>query len=80
MHRVEDWTDKISEWNNFGPDFYVSAQIPASAVNPSMTFVLGDGEDIGGFTNKKLSRGQKYNVYSRATTAKSKVYDPWSFD
>ncbi|XP_068677355.1 uncharacterized protein [Montipora foliosa] len=72
VHRVEDWTDKISEWNNFGPDFYVSAQIPASAVNPSMTFVLGDGEDIGGFTNKKLSRGQKYNVYSRATTAKSK--------
>ncbi|XP_068677380.1 receptor-type tyrosine-protein phosphatase T-like isoform X2 [Montipora foliosa] len=72
VHRVEDWTDKISEWNNFGPDFYVSAQIPASAVNPSMTFVLGDDEDIGGFTNKKLSRGQKYNVYSRATTAKSK--------
>ncbi|XP_068725982.1 uncharacterized protein [Montipora capricornis] len=72
VHRVEDWSDKISEWNNFGPDFYVSAQIPASAVNPSMTFVLGDGEDIGGFTNKKLSRGQKYNVYSRATTAKSK--------
>ncbi|XP_068725968.1 receptor-type tyrosine-protein phosphatase S-like isoform X2 [Montipora capricornis] len=72
VHRVEDWTDKISEWNDFGPDFYVSAQIPASAVNPSMTFVLGDGGDIGGFTNKKLSRGQKYNVYSRATTAKSK--------
>ncbi|XP_068725972.1 receptor-type tyrosine-protein phosphatase T-like isoform X6 [Montipora capricornis] len=72
VHRVEDWTDNISEWNNFGSDFYVSAQIPASAVNPSMTFVLGDGEDKGGFTNKKLSRGQKYNVYSRATTAKSK--------
>ncbi|XP_068725986.1 uncharacterized protein [Montipora capricornis] len=72
VHRVEDWTDKISEWNNCGPDFYISAQIPASAVNPSTTFVLGDGEDRGGFTNKKLSRGQKYNVYSRATTAKSK--------
>ena len=74
VHRVKDWTDTISDWSNLGPDFYISAQIPASAVNPSMTFVLGDGEDIGGFTNKKLSRGQKYKIYSRAITDKSKVY------
>ena len=75
MHRVQSWTDTISDWNNFGCEFYISAQIPASVVKTKMIFLLGDGENGGGFTNKELSSGQKYKIYSRALTeVASKVY------
>ncbi|XP_074611775.1 uncharacterized protein LOC141866211 isoform X2 [Acropora palmata] len=65
---VQDFTDTVSDWKNFGPNFYISAQIPASEVKIKMIFVLGDGENKGGYKNKELSSGQKYNIYSRALT------------
>ncbi|KAK2554959.1 Receptor-type tyrosine-protein phosphatase delta [Acropora cervicornis] len=65
---VQDFTDTVSDWKNFGPNFYISAQIPASEVKTKMIFVLGDGENKGGYKNKELSSGQKYNIYSRALT------------
>ena len=75
VHRVKEWTEEISDWSNFGPDFFISAQIPAASVNPSMVFVVGDGKTYDSYINKKLLSGQKYNIYSRAlTTMPSKVY------
>ena len=75
MHGVQDFSDTVSDWKNFGSNFYISAQIPASEVKTKMIFVLGDGKDKGGYNNKELSSGQKYNIYSRALTAvTSKVY------
>ena len=75
VHRVQDFTDTVSDWKNFGSNVYISAQISASEVKTKMTFVLGDGKDEGGYNNKELSSGQKYNVYSRALTeVASKVY------
>ena len=75
VHGVQDFSDTVSDWKNFGPDVYISAQIPASEVKTKMIFVLGDGKDKGGYNNKELSSGQKYNIYSRALTAvTSKVY------
>ncbi|XP_015755647.1 PREDICTED: receptor-type tyrosine-protein phosphatase delta-like [Acropora digitifera] len=71
VHQVQDWTDTVSDWNDFGPDVYISAQIPAADVKTEMIFALGDGEDKGGYINKELSRGQKYKIYSRALTKKS---------
>ena len=75
MHQVQDWTDTVSDWIDFGPDVYISAQIPAADVKTEMTFALGDGEDKGGYINKELSRGQKYKIYSRALTKKSSKVD-----
>ena len=49
-------------------DAYIAAQFPAASVKPSLEFLLGDGRHYGHFTNSKLSRGKKYNVYSRALT------------
>ena len=75
MHGVQDFTDTVSDWKNFGSNLYISAQIPASEVKAEMRFVLGDGKDKGGYNNKELSSGQKYNIYFRAlTTVTSKVY------
>ena len=75
VHGVQDFSDTVSDWKNFGSNFYISAQIPASEVKTKMIFVLGDGKDKGGYNNKELSSGQKYNIYSRAlTTVTSKVY------
>ena len=75
MHGVQDFSDTVSDWKNFGPDVYISAQIPASEVKTKMIFVLGDGKDKGGYDNKKLSSGQKYKIYARAVTeVTSKVY------
>ncbi|XP_074611757.1 receptor-type tyrosine-protein phosphatase S-like isoform X2 [Acropora palmata] len=68
VHRVQDFSDTVSDWTNFGPDIYISAQIPASEVKTKLIFVLGDGKDKGGYNNKELSSGQKYNIYSRALT------------
>ena len=68
VHRVRDWTDTVTDWNNFGSNFYISAQIPASDVKTKMMFLLGDGENKGGYNNKELSNGQKYKIYSRALT------------
>ena len=68
VHRVQDWTDTVSDWNDFGSNFYISAQIPASEVKTKMMFLLGDGENKGGYKNKELSSGQKYKIYSRALT------------
>ena len=68
MQGVQDFTDTVSDWKNFGPNFYISAQIPATEVKTKMIFVLGDGENKGGYKNKELSSGQKYNIYSRALT------------
>ena len=75
VHRVQDWTDTVSDWNDFGFNFYISAQLPASDVKIKMIFLLGSGESKGGYNNKELSRGQKYKIYSRALTeVTSKVY------
>ena len=68
VHRVQDWTDTVSDWNAFASNFYISAQIPASDVKTKMMFLLGDGENKGGYNNKELSIGQKYKIYSRALT------------
>ncbi|XP_044164304.1 uncharacterized protein LOC114948378 [Acropora millepora] len=68
VHRVQDWTDTVTDWNDFGSNFYISAQIPASDVKTKMMFLLGDGENKGGYKNKELSSGQKYKIYSRALT------------
>ena len=68
MHEVQDWNDNVSDWKNFGPDVYISAQIRAADVKTKMIFVLGDGKDKGGYDNKKLSSGQKYKIYARAVT------------
>ena len=75
MHQVQDWTDAVSHWNDFGCNFYISAQIPSSDLKAKMMFVLGDGECRGGYSNRELSSGQKYKIYSRALTqVTSKVY------
>ena len=68
MDQVQDWTDNVSDWKNFGSNFYISAQIPASEVKTKMIFLLGDGENKGGYKNKKLSSGKKYKIYSRAVS------------
>ncbi|XP_067027507.1 receptor-type tyrosine-protein phosphatase T-like isoform X2 [Acropora muricata] len=68
VHGVQDFTDTVSDWKNFGSNLYISAQIPASEVKAEMRFVLGDGKDKGGYNNKELSSGQKYNIYFRALT------------
>ncbi|XP_015769281.1 PREDICTED: receptor-type tyrosine-protein phosphatase F-like [Acropora digitifera] len=68
VHRVRDWTDTVTDWNDFGSNFYISVQIPASDVKTKMMFSLGDGENKGGYKNKELSSGQKYKIYSRALT------------
>ncbi|XP_015757056.1 PREDICTED: uncharacterized protein LOC107336496 isoform X2 [Acropora digitifera] len=68
VHRVQDWSDTVSDWKDFGSNFYISAQIPASDVKTKMMFSLGDGENKGGYNNKELSSGQKYKIYSRALT------------
>ena len=68
VHRVQVWNDTVIDWKNFGSDFYISAQIPASDVKTKMMFLLGDGENKGGYNNKELSSGQKYKIYSRALT------------
>lgn len=81
VHGVQDWNDTVSDWNEFGSNLYISAQIPASDVKSKMIFILGDGEKIGGYDNKKLSSGQKYKIYSRGLTdVKSKVYRSHSFN
>jgi len=71
VHRVEKWTDSISDWNDVGPDFYITAQIPAATVNPSKVFVVGDGKRYYGYENKKLLSGQKYMIYSRGLTSRN---------
>ena len=68
VHRIQDWTDTVSDWNDFGSNFYICAQIPASDVKIEMIFLLGDGGNKGGYNNTKLSSGQKYKIYSRALT------------
>ncbi|XP_067027638.1 uncharacterized protein, partial [Acropora muricata] len=68
VHGVQDFTDTVSDWKNFGSNFYISAQIPANEVKTNMIFVLGDGKDKGGYNNKELSSGRKYKIYSRALT------------
>ena len=68
VHRVQDWADTVTDWNDFGSNFYISAQIPAREVKTKMTFLLGDEENKGGYKNKELSSGQKYKIYSRALT------------
>ena len=73
MHLVKESTDTVTDWTKLGTDLYIAAQIPAHNVNPSLVFTLGDGKEYGGFVNKELSSGQKYNIYSRALTIKSKV-------
>ena len=68
VHRVQVWNDTVTDWNDFGSNFYISAQIPASDGKTKMMFLLGDGENKGGYNNKELSSGQKYKIYSRALT------------
>ncbi|KAK2555009.1 Receptor-type tyrosine-protein phosphatase T [Acropora cervicornis] len=68
VHQVQVWNDTVTDWNDFGSNFYISAQIPASDVKIKMIFLLGDGGNKGGYNNTKLSSGQKYKIYSRALT------------
>ena len=68
VHRVQNWNDTVTDWHDFGFNFYISAQIPASDVKTKMMFILGDGENKGGYKNKELSSRQKYKIYSRALT------------
>ncbi|XP_065160082.1 tyrosine-protein phosphatase Lar isoform X3 [Atheta coriaria] len=43
---------------------YIAAKFPQR--NIPYTFHLGDGEDVGGFSNRKLERGKKYKIFVRA--------------
>ena len=80
VHRVQDWTDIVTAWNDFGSNFYISAQIPASEVKTKMMFLLGDGENKGGYKNKELSSSQKYKIYSRALTEVTSKVDILSIE
>ena len=80
VHGVQDFSDKVSDWKNFGSDFYISAQIPANEVKTNMIFVLGDGKDKGGYNNKELSSGRKYKIYSRALTEVTSKVDILSIE
>ena len=81
VHGVQDWNDTVSDWTDFGSNLYISAQINSSDVKSKMTFILGDGEKIGGYDNKELSSGQKYKIYSRGLTeVQSMVYMLHSFN
>ena len=65
VHKVNDWSDEVSDWEKLESDVYIAAQIRADSVNPSMVFVVGDGKRYDGYENKQLSVGQKYKIYSR---------------
>ena len=65
VHKVNDWSDEVSDWEKLESDVYIAAQIRADSVNPSMVFVVGDGKTHDGYENKQLSVGQKYKIYSR---------------
>ena len=65
VHKVNDWSDEVSDWEKLESDVYTAAQIRADSVNPSMVFVVGDGKTYDGYENKQLSVGQKYKIYSR---------------
>ena len=65
VHKVNDWSDEVSDWEKLESDVYIAAQIRADSVNPSMVFVVGDGKTYDGYENKQLSVGQKYKIYSR---------------
>ena len=80
VHRVQNWTDTVTDWHDFGSNFYISAQIPASDVKTKMMFLLGDGENKGGYKNKELSSRQKYKIYSRALTEVTSKVDIFSID
>ena len=79
VHRVQNWTDIVSAWNDFGSNFYISAQIPASEVKTKMMLLLGDEENKGGYNNKELSSGQ-YKIYSRALTEVTSKVDILSIE
>ena len=65
VHKVNGWSDGVSNWEKLESDVYIAAQIGADSVNPSMVFVVGDGKTYNGYENKQLSDGQKYKIYSR---------------
>ena len=65
VHKVNDWSGEVSDWEKLESDVYIAAQIRADSVNPSMVFVVGDGKTYDGYENKQLSDGQKYKIYSR---------------
>ena len=65
VHKVNDWSDEVSDWEKLESDVYIAAQIRADSVNLSLVFVVGDGKTYNGYENKQLSDGQKYKIYSR---------------
>ena len=65
VHKVNDWSDEVSDWEKLESDVYIAAQIRADSVHLSMVFVVGDGKTYNGYENKQLSDGQKYKIYSR---------------
>ena len=65
VHKVNDWSEEVSDWEKLESDVYIAAQIRADSVNPSMVFVVGDGKTYDGYENKQLSDGQIYKIYSR---------------
>lgn len=72
VHLVKESSDNVTDWTRLGTDLYIAAQIPSHNLNSPLVFVLGDGKEYGGFVNKELSGGKKYNIYSRALTIKSR--------
>ena len=65
VHKVNYWSDEVSDWEKLESDVYIAAQIRADSVNLSMVFVVGDGKTYYGYENKQLSDGQKYKIYCR---------------
>ena len=65
LHKVNDWSDEVSDWKTLKTDVYIAAQIRADSVGASMSFVVGDGKTYNGYENKQLSNGQKYKIYAR---------------
>ena len=58
MHKVNDWSDEVPDWEKLELDVYIAAQVRADSVNPSMVFVVGDGKTYDGYENKQLSKIQ----------------------
>ena len=65
VHKVNDWSDEVSDWEKLESDVYIAAQIRADSVQLSMVFVVGDGKTYYGYENKQLSDGKKHKIYSR---------------
>ena len=74
VHQVNEWTNKVLNWETLGSDIYIAAQLTVDDVEPSGTvFRVGDGKKYGDYVNKELSNGQKYNIYFRGLSSKTEI-------